>query len=179
ERTQISNISSQMSSPRLQNGIIERTRLLTRLEQARDAACVVIQGPAGSGKTTLALQWRSQLLAFGHDCAWCTANVHDDAGGVLERLFSSFDQVDPTIAREAALIYHRNGELRSADMVAIPILNGLLRHRRPFVLFIDDYHHVVDPNAHGVVQTLLDFAPADFRIVLISRKAPPLSLSRQ
>jgi LuxR family maltose regulon positive regulatory protein len=167
-----------MQPPRLQNGIIERTRLLARLGQARGAACVVIQGPAGSGKTTLARQWRAQLIPFGHDCAWCMASAQDDAGSLLESLFSSLDQIDPSIAREAALIYDGDGEVRSADRVAIPLLNGLQRRQRPLVIFIDDYHYVTDLGVHGLVQTLLDFAPADLHIFLVSRTAPPLSLSR-
>ncbi|WP_038212916.1 LuxR C-terminal-related transcriptional regulator [Xenophilus azovorans] len=151
---------------------------MARLAQARQSACVLIRGPAGSGKTTLAMQWRAQLRPFGHGCAWCMAAAGEDVGTLLDNLFASLAQVDPLIVREAALIHERDGELRGADSVAIPLLNGLIRHGRPLALFFDDFHHVTDPWAHELLQTLIDFAPPHLHIVLVSRTDPPLSLSR-
>ena len=165
------------TSPRLEPGSIERTRLLARLADARHKTCLLILGPAGSGKTSLALQWRAQALAFGHDVAWLAAQPGDDGQALLDPLFASLDRVDPEIAREARLLYNRGTEVRP-DAIAIALLRGLLARRGPLVLVLDDWQNVMDGRAHAVVQTLVDFAPPQLRLVIVSRTVPPVSLAR-
>jgi LuxR family maltose regulon positive regulatory protein len=45
-------------------------------------------------------------------------------------------------------------------------------------LFIDDYHHVEDASTHALIQGLLDHGPDELHLVLASRTAPPLAVSR-
>ena len=163
--------------PRLEPGSIERTRLLARLADARHRTCFLVLGPAGSGKTSLALQWRAQALAFGHDVAWLAAQPGDDGQALLDPLFASLDLVDPDIAREARLLYNHGTGVRP-DAIAIALLRGLQIRRRPLVLVLDDWQNVMDGRAHALVQTLVDFAPPQLRLVIVSRTVPPVSLAR-
>lgn len=164
--------------PRLEPGSIERTRLLARLAQARRKTCLLILGPAGSGKTTLALQWRMQALGYGHDVAWMTSMPGDDAAALMDALFTALDRVDPQIAREAHFIFNRDSSMRSPEAVAISLLRGIRQHGRPLSLVIDDCQNAVDSRAHALLQTWLDFAPPHFQLVLVSRSVPPLSFAR-
>jgi LuxR family maltose regulon positive regulatory protein len=166
-----------MRSQRLHPAIVVRPRLLARLPDIRAVGCVVIQGPAGSGKTVLALQWRAQLAPHGHDSAWCAAASGEDGSRLADHLVAALDRVDPALAREAALLREPEEDAASADQMAIHLLSGIARHGRPLVLFIDDYHHV-GAQDQAVVQTLLDFAPPHLCVVLVSRTVPALSLSR-
>ena len=174
----MSLVESSITRPRLEPGSIERTRLLVRLAAARHKTCVLILGPAGCGKTTLALQWRAQALGYGHDFAWLTVMPGDDAQTLLDAMFAALDRVDPQIAREARFIYNRDGELRSPDPIAIAVLRGLMLRTQPLVLVIDDYQNIADARAHALLQMWIDFAPTKFHLVLISRSVPRLSFSR-
>lgn len=168
-------VAESSSSPRLKPGSIERTHLLVRLAQARHKTCMLVLGPAGSGKTSLALQWRAEALAFGHDVAWLTAQPGDDGKALLAPLFAALDHADAEIVREARLLYNRGGSL---DAIAIALLRGLLARSRPLMLVLDDWQNVGDARIHRVVQTLLDFAPPPLRLLIVSRSVPPLSLAR-
>lgn len=162
---------------RLEPGRIERKKLLERLAQARQKKCVLIHGPAGSGKTSLALQWRAQALAFGQDIAWLTVQSGDDGRFLPEPMFEALDRVDPYISHEARLLYNRDGQMRG-DAIAIALLRALLARTRPLWLVIDDWQNVTDAQAHGVLQTLLDFAPPALHLLMVSRSVPELSLAR-
>lgn len=164
-------------SSRLEPGRIERKQLLARLVNARHKTCVLIHGLAGSGKTSLALQWRAQAMGYGHDVAWLTVQSEDDGQSLLEPLFQSLDRVDPEISVEARLLYNRTGKLR-ADVISIALLRALLRRSKPLLVVIDDWQHVTDPQANHVLQTLLDFAPPSLHIVVVSRTVPDLALAR-
>ncbi|MFG5779831.1 LuxR C-terminal-related transcriptional regulator [Comamonas sp. J-3] len=165
------------TTPRLEPGRIERTHLLARLSEARHKSCVLIHGQAGSGKTSLALQWRAQALTWGHDAAWVTAQPGDDGQAVLTAFFASFDRIDPEIAREARLLANRGSGAR-ADAIAIALLRAFLARKRPLQMVIDDWQNVEDEHAQRVLQTLLDFAPPAMRFVIVSRSLPPLSFAR-
>lgn len=158
--------------PRLVKGAVERARLLRRLADARHLACVLVQGPAGCCKTTLALQWRAQAVGHGQDVAWLTVAPGDDSESLLDNLFACLDGVDPAIAREAAFLYNRDNDSRHPEPMAIALLRGLAGHSRDILLLIDDYHLIADTRAHQLVQMLLDFAPPHLHLAFLTRAAP-------
>ena len=163
--------------PRLEPRRIERKHLLARLSEARNKTCLLIHGLAGSGKTSLALQWRAQALTFGHDAAWVTVQPGDDGYALMAALFDSLDRVDRDIAREARLLFNRGGEAR-ADAIVIALLRAFLARGRPLLVVIDDWQNMGDMRAGAALQTLLDFAPPALRLVIVSRSMPQLQFAR-
>ncbi|MEJ5128232.1 AAA family ATPase, partial [Comamonas sp. MYb21] len=129
--------------PRLEPRRIERKHLLARLSEARHKTCLLIHGPAGSGKTSLALQWRAQALTFGHDEAWVTVQPGDDGQALMAALFDSLDRIDSDIAREARLLSNRGGEAR-ADAIVIALLRAFFARRRPVVVVFEDWQNQGD-----------------------------------
>lgn len=159
--------------PRVEPGSIDRTRLLARLSEARHSSCILILGPAGSGKTSLSLQWRACALAYGNDVAWLTVQVGEDSQTLLESLFESLDRIDPEIAREGRSLCNHERAV-GPDSIAISLVRSLRSRSRPLVLVLDDWQNVVDERVHGVLQLLLDLAPATLQVVIVSRTVPQL-----
>ncbi len=54
---------------------IVRRPLLARLVQAGRRRCVILQGPAGSGKTSAFSMWRPELMSVGVEVAWLASGT--------------------------------------------------------------------------------------------------------
>src|SRR5262249_35596714 len=58
------------------------------------------------------------------------------------------------------------------------LINTLSDLSREIVLVLDDYHTIAAPDIHRAIQFLLDHLPPYLHLLIISRSAPPLLLSR-
>jgi len=166
-------------SSRRPTRILARERLLAQLLEARRKRCVVLQGPVGSGKTTLLLAWRESLLLLGFGVAWQMFSHEDnDLAHCLDRLVASLGQVNPEICREASLLAGRGMDEEAVERIIIALVRGIAHHQGDVMLVMDDLHHVTHPRIYETLQSLLDFAPSNLHIVLVSRASIPLSLGR-
>ena len=123
-----SALSPRSVSPRGAARIVARERLLTQLIEARRKRCIVIQGPAGCGKTSLLVAWREALLPLGFDVAWLTLAVDDDLTQFLDYLLASVAQIDPVICREATLLSGRGMDEETVERSVIALVRGIASH---------------------------------------------------
>lgn len=165
--------------PRGAARIVARERLITQLLDARRKRCVVLQGPAGCGKTSVVIAWREALLSLGFDIAWLTLAPEDnDLTHFLDYLVASLAQVDPVMCREATLLGGRGMDDETVERTVIALVRGIASHPNDVVLVLDDLHHVANARNHEALQWLLDYAPANLHLVLVSRGTVPFSLGR-
>ena len=143
---------------------LPRERLEARLGEAFDKRLTLVVAPAGSGKTTLVSRFATTC---GAPVAWYRAETWD--------------------ADEASFVRH----LEAALLAAVPDLPGgwatiedagraLVANGRsaPVLLVIDDFYALEDTAAEAAFGRLVDWAPAWLTLVLASRVAPGLNLSR-
>jgi LuxR family maltose regulon positive regulatory protein len=67
-----------VTPPRAPRDLLSRARLMANDPRVRDAPVVLVQAPAGFGKTSLLAQWRLEHLAQGAAVAWLSAQQRDD-----------------------------------------------------------------------------------------------------
>ena len=146
--------------PPVTSGAVRRRGELARLAEQPDAPCVLVNAPAGYGKTTM-LATLAQ-----HDerpCAWLTlGRGDDDPTSLLARLLLALDSVDPVadVAFEQVL-------LSEADLesVRLPRLADLLAARAdPFLLVLDDAHELRSRRAREIVRTVVEHVPSGSRV---------------
>jgi LuxR family maltose regulon positive regulatory protein len=82
--TAVSDLVLKVTPPRVPRDLLMRSRLSS--DKFRDSQVILIQAPAGFGKTSLLAQWRREHLARGAVVAWISAQSHDDPQRFLASL---------------------------------------------------------------------------------------------
>jgi LuxR family transcriptional regulator, maltose regulon positive regulatory protein len=75
-----------VTAPRVPPHLIARPRLLSGDKALRGYPLILIQAPAGFGKTSLLVQWRKEHLAHGAVVAWVSAQARDDTQRLVQSL---------------------------------------------------------------------------------------------
>lgn len=156
---------------------VERAELVQYLASAY-AKVVLIDAPAGSGKTILAAQWRASTIERRR-FAWISLDQGDnDPGRLWWYIVEALRRACPELSGEGILPDPR-GQGRDIEGILLPsLVNGLAALSAPVVLVLDDYHVVAEPRCHQQIAFLLLHLPASVQVVLITRADPPLSLAR-
>ncbi|KXV13444.1 helix-turn-helix transcriptional regulator [Caballeronia megalochromosomata] len=168
-----------LASPRVPTRVVGRERLVAQLVEARRKRCIVMQGPAGYGKTTALIAWREALYPLAFQVAWLTlADEIDDLARFLDALAASLAQVDPSIPRDASLLGGRGMDDEAIERTIIALVRGIASWQGDLVLVLDDLHRLTDRRCHQSLQWLLDYAPPNLHVALASRGTIPLSVGR-
>src|SRR4029434_8638633 len=75
-----------VTAPRVPRHQLVRQRLQLSSDPFRDRPVILVQAPAGYGKTSLLAQWRREHLARGAVVAWLTAQAIDDPQRLVQGL---------------------------------------------------------------------------------------------
>ena len=164
-------LRTKLLPPRAASEILKRPRLTERLRSHEDAPVTLIAADAGYGKTTLISDFlRDQSRPF----VWYQLD-HTDADPIvfLNYVTQGIRGIDETFG-DAILAYlaEANEDLvrspeRAADLLINEILMGI---EQPFVLVLDDYHHIGDETpVHKIVDRILQYAAEHVHLVITTR----------
>ena len=166
------------SPPQQYVPLIERPALIETLEEGLHRRLVLLQAPAGYGKSTLLAQWRDMLAARGMRVVWLS--LDEDCAIAAEFLAAII------LAAEFAGI--QVGALGAAIRPSIDVrdlrfaLNALLveldREQEPVVFILDDYHFAQNSQIDALLDMFVRRMPKGVHLVLASRSRPGLALPR-
>ena len=171
-------VETKLRPPIQSPGLIPREKLIKRLREGRRRQITCIVGPAGYGKTTLALLWRQELISLGHDIAWLSLSRDDaELDQFIAYLLASIQQSVPEIGKEAELKFNRESS-DNYDSYIASLINDIQHYPREIYLVLDDYHAVKNPVIDGFLAQLINFSPSNFHLILVSREMPGFSLAK-
>ncbi|MBL8351118.1 MAG: AAA family ATPase [Burkholderiaceae bacterium] len=161
-----------VTPPRPQRQLVARERLLASQERFRDCPLLLVQAPAGFGKTSLLAQWRLEHLAQGAVVAWLQAQPHDDPPRLLQALALSvrLGAARPTFGH--TLI---DGLLPEGLEGFTVWLAELAQTAMNVVLIVDEADRL-PPDSRDALAYLLRNAPTNLRTIVAARSDCQLGL---
>lgn len=168
---------TKIARPAPHHRFIPRQRLTARLHHLIDVPVTLVSAPAGFGKTT-AMQETLHALHKEHGTAlaWLTLDIYDNDPVQFWRYVAlALYTALPTCS--AVMIEALAGpQPAPVRPLLVATLNDIAAHSQPLVLVLDDYHLIEPPAIHDDLTFLIEHAPSNLHIVLITRADPPLPL---
>ncbi len=155
---------------------IPRAAWARRFPALLDAAAVVVDAPAGFGKSTVLLQYLRHVEQAGHETAWLSLDEEQsDAADLLVHLAASLAiaGIAPAISTFEASLRAPGG---SRDLHAFIHRHLSARPGRCYV-FLDDVHRIGTGCGAEALSRLLEWLPPNTQLVMASRGTPPVSLA--
>ncbi|HEX2912693.1 MAG TPA: LuxR C-terminal-related transcriptional regulator [Chloroflexia bacterium] len=166
-------LTTKLHTPVPRAKLVERARLLQRLEQVIQYKLTLISAPPGFGKTTLIASW---LQRSGLAAAWFSLDAGDSDPG---RFWSYLDQTLKTLPPECGYSESLPAGMDSQAEAPVEILLGkLLKLSQHIVIVLDDYHLIENETIQRDMAYLLERLPATVHLILTSRTDPPFPLAR-
>jgi len=170
-------IETKLHPPGVRAEWVERAGLIKELAHTT-ARLVLVDAPAGFGKTTLVAQWRSSPTEK-RPFAWVSLDRGDsDPGRLWSYVVSALTRACPDFDGEAILQELQVQAPEFPDSVLPMLANELAALSAPVVLVLDDYHMIKERRCHEQIRFLLLHLPPSAQIVIITRADPPLPLAR-
>ncbi len=176
-------ILTKLFAPPRNEDCVARPRLTERLEHGLGHKLTLAIAPAGYGKTTLISHWLwERQRAF----SWISLDEGDNDPVQFWSYVIAALQTQNENLGETARARLTNAEQPNWNEVVSLLINDLvvesdaLPQKRPeYVLVLDDFHVIQDPEIHKQLNYLLDRSPPSFHLIITSRVDPPLSLPRR
>jgi LuxR family maltose regulon positive regulatory protein len=156
---------TKLRPPILRQPIVPRPRLTRSFTDRRPLT--IVSAPAGSGKTTLALEWLASNKA---NVAWLSLDS-DDNDPI--RFINGFIAALQT----AGLKLRAPSGQRDIKTIITDIINQFENHDS-VTLVLDDYHLISEASIHATLEYLLEHIPTSLQVVIVTRETPPLPLAR-
>ncbi len=160
--------------PPLRDGLIPRPRLVEKLNYGINKKLIVVQAPAGYGKTTLIVEW---LVQAGKQHYMFAIDPNDnDLSRFLTYLIYSLGQDEPGIFEKALALIH-SPVAHPTYLILAHLINSLASIKSPTTLVLDDYHLIKLDEIHKALSFILQNLPPNLQIIIVSRNEIPFSIS--
>jgi len=168
-------LATKLYIPSVRQELVSRPRLIEQLNAGLDRKLTLVSAPAGFGKTTLVTEW---LGSIAHPRAWLSLDKGDnDPARFLAYLIAALQQVDPAIGQSAQAML-QGSQPPPPEALLTALINDIAATVSPFILVLDDYHLITALPIHQQLAFLLEHAPPQMHLGLVTRGDPPLPVSR-
>jgi LuxR family maltose regulon positive regulatory protein len=171
-------LSYKFVAPAAYTGAIRREAILQRVARSSSASVILLQGPAGHGKSTALQQLKDVAEADGQLTGWLTFDQGDNDP---RRLFMHFHSLVTSVlmrAGDASRSEADDRDISSYRHRSDWLLDRLAKVGRPIALFLDEFQTLVDKTILSFFRSLFERAPDGLRIYVGSRSLPDVGLAR-
>jgi LuxR family maltose regulon positive regulatory protein len=168
-------LATKLYLPPARQTLVERPRLLERLNEGLKGRLTLISAPAGFGKTSLVTAWRRQSEM---PLAWISLDEGDnEPARFLDYLVAALQTVDEELTEGTSNLL-KGPSVPPLKVVLNSLLNEINAYDNEFVLALDDYHVIAEPIIHEAVSFLIERLSPHAHVLIASRSDPPFPLAR-
>src|SRR3989475_3501945 len=153
-------------------GLLHRDRLLAALDRATLRNVTVISAPPGSGKTSLLRAWSDRASKDRRVVFVTVPRDQQDAQQFWFAVLDATRQTDPIADSQRQVA----PPAFAGDVMVDTVVSELAKVSGGVVLVIDDLHELNAADALSQLEHLLSVLPKSARVVLSSRRDPPIRL---
>ncbi len=146
---------------------IYRDRLLgTLINKESSVKVILVQAPAGYGKSILLTQYWQYCLQEESQTLWLTLDKGDnDIERLVRHLYASWD-TSPSLQSDTHTINYQG------------FLERLSSCTQPLRIFFDNFETIHSPIVLQYIQQIIEYLPSNSEVILGSRQIPNLELGR-
>lgn len=168
-------LRTKLFKPHIPNDFVDRVELFNRLEKSANNRLILVSASAGYGKSLTVSRW---LECSDIKSTWLSLGQTDsDLVSFFHYFIEAIQQVSPNSCVQSRAILSAP-VICSRDELAKELINDLSEIRHPLHLVLDDYGFIHDPDIHYVLDCILEYYLPALSLVLITRRDPPLSLTK-
>ncbi len=167
-------LSYKLVAPAPAPGAVSRNEILDRVARNPTATLIVLQAPAGHGKSTTLQQLKDHAESEGWLTGWLTLDAGDNEP---RRFFLHFQALLRRMAGSGA------SRLPERDIASLRnraqwLTDTLAAINRPIALFLDDFQTVTDKNVLAFFRSVFETEAPGLRVFIGSRSLPDIGLAR-
>jgi LuxR family maltose regulon positive regulatory protein len=171
-------ITTKLVPPRYRRKLVDRQRLIGRLEEESYRSLIFVKAASGFGKTALLTQWRQVLVAQGCKVGWLNLDESDnEESQFLAYVMAALQKGGCEFGQGALAVYQR-GEPEAIDSFATALVNDLSALEDEIYLVLEDFHCITNKVVQQLVERLLAYSPTNFHLVISSRTELPFSMGQ-
>ncbi len=174
-------LRTKLLPPRAVSELLPRPRLTDKLKANINAPITLVAADAGCGKTTLI----SDFIRNGsRESVWYQLD-HTDADPFvfLGYIAHGIKNIAPDFGKTILPYLEKATDelLRFPERAVDLLLNEILETvEQPFILVLDDYHHIGrETVVHQLVDRLLQYSSDMLHLIITTRDLPPLAIMRR
>jgi LuxR family maltose regulon positive regulatory protein len=161
--------------PSTRSPLVQRKRLLEKLNQGLSSKLILVSAAAGFGKTTVLSEWVRQVEL---PVSWFSLDERDNEPTRFWSYFvTALQQNSPNLG-EAMLGMLRSPAPLSFEAFLTPLLNEFAQLQTNLILVLDDYHLITTSIIHEALNFVLDHLPNQVHLAIATRVHPPLLLAK-
>ncbi|MGZ4224392.1 MAG: LuxR C-terminal-related transcriptional regulator [Solirubrobacteraceae bacterium] len=167
-------IEAKIALPRVQPGMLRRSRLLEIVDGHGGAALTVVNAPVGYGKTTFLRLW---CIERSEAVIWMTLDAADDDPVRLwMHLATAVERLGEGLGRRALMCLGVRGA--PVETAVDELMNGLVAYGRPVAIVLDDLHAVGSERSLRSIAHAIERLPGNARLLAATRSDPEIGVAR-
>jgi serine/threonine-protein kinase PknK len=164
--------------PSSRTTLVARERLMDILRASGRRRLILIHAPSGFGKSTLAAQWREELVCAGVAVGWLTIDEDDNnVVWFVAHLLELFRRVCPALAASLGQMLEECGD-NAVRYVLTSLIDQIHANGDPITLVIDDWQRVSDSQAGAALRFLLEHGCHHLQLIVTSWSGAGLPIGK-